>query len=240
MKKINIILEEEKINEMGRIFGNSLLDIEVLNYIGENVIYSFQSIDNRIVHIAEVDNNEITIYHNTLNKEIGKIIINEYDESEIDINVNINKDFVSETLNELIKKINKINLNLNLYKTQVKLKLIETLQERCKSILKNILLFNKIVKNDDIMAERIKIIKDRVTISNIIENNDTNGNKYNTCKTTINLNNIKISYEYLDIPQKTYNRYLEGWSRRGHTRKYKSGKEIYIRQTTCKAKKGIK
>lgn len=234
MKKINILLEEEKINEMGRIFGNSILEPEMLNYIGENVIYSFQSTDNRIIHVAEVDNNEIIIYHNS-NKEMGKININ-----EDEFKTSINKNFVSEALNELVK-INKINLKKsNLYKIQVKPKLIKTLQENATSMLKTILLFNKIVKNDDVMAERVKIIKDRVSISNIIENNDIDGNKYTTCKTTINLNNIKISYEYLDIPQKTYNRYLEGWSRRGHTRKYKSGKEVYIKQTTCKAKKGIK
>lgn len=213
-------------------------EIYLKNYIGDNVIYMCGIMfgkDHEDLLIEVVNGQDVYVTESGI--PLG------YYEGETG-DCLLNMEYVEEETNKLFdnsfKPYKKFAFNIDTKKVvQIRGTLFNNIKEitinKIKVACKIIIDFNKKVQNNDILSKRINILKTRKHIDKCLIA-DGKDKKYSKCLCTIDLDGVKLTYEYIDAPERVYKRYTESWIRRGHTRKYKSGKIAYVKESECKSR----
>lgn len=243
----NVFIERMYINKIREYVSNlpenqfiRKTSYENLFYIGEFVEYNFIFAEKNI-KVCINGKDDVRVYFddrlvsitNTTIKENDLYVTNIPDES-----YDFLKSLANTEFNKLIKKgkISRLHgNNFVAYRKHAVEEITNSLIQEISSCLIIVSIFNKFTEENDVLSKRIELLKQREYITNCIKS-EGKEDKYPEVSCTIDLNGVKLSYKYLDVPQRTFTRYTEGYVRRGHTRKYKSGKETYIPQTTCKSR----
>lgn len=223
---------------------NALCDCNNIIDLGETTVKNKISINNYVFNwnVYEIlsymfqDNTIIKSHIDKYNIILGLIITGEDIRQDYAINIEITEKNVDDKVllqfiidcnhDDSFKKIFKVASKF-VSENSWKLRNISSIL--LSSLINTFTCLEKLMTDDD-SALRLNIIRERKFVSNKInECNPEKAKKYLKTNTSIKIDGVKFSYTYLDLPQRTYNRYTKGWKVRGHFRRYKDGRTVYIK-----------